>query len=289
MIYGSKMAFKLYFGPAGKPIGFRGTVAEAIEYLAKMGLDAMEVQQVRGFTISVERAKIIREVSQQHKFILSMHAPYAINLSSDKAETIEKSKERLLKAAELAHIMGASPVVLHPGYYGKKEKDKALKLVIDGLKEVVEKMKSKKISVKIGIETTGKVSQVGSIDEVIQIVREVPMTVPVIDFAHIHARTGGTIKTHDDYLNVIRRIENELGTEYVKHLHIHFSEIEFGLKGEKRHLPLGSGTGPKFEILAELLIDLGYEAVIICETPLLEKDAIKMKQIALGIFNKKKN
>ncbi|MHA1590624.1 MAG: TIM barrel protein [Candidatus Njordarchaeales archaeon] len=276
---------RIRLGPAGKPIGFTGDLLKVPEFLRGIHLNALEVQQVRRINITKDRAEALREEAEKNGVKLSLHAPYAINFSSENEAVIEASKERLLKALEVAHWMGAKVVVFHPGYYGKREPREALELIIESLKEIARLAKKKGFSPLIGPETMGKKSQVGSLDEIIEIVKEVPHSIPVLDFAHIHAREGGILNTRKDYENLFEKIESELGSKKLKELHSHFTKVEYTEKGERRHRVFGEGVGPKFIPLAEILLEWNdIKATIISESPVLEQDAIKMRDILIKLF-----
>ena len=281
---------RVRFGPAGKPISYKGKTELIPKFLRELELDAFEYQAVRSLKISEEKAKLLAESAKENDVLVSLHGPYAINLSSKKDEVRAASIERLVKSAQIAQWMKAYLVVFHPGYYGKLSPENAVKAVIDSLKEVIERVRSIGLeNVLFGIETTGKIKQVGSLSEVIEICLNVDLCKPVLDFAHIHARGRGALKTKDDFLRVFESIERELGHIAIAPSHIHFTEVEYSEGGEIRHHPLGSGYGPDFKVLAEVLIENGIDAIIISESPILERDSIKMKRMyhkALQQFTK---
>ncbi len=283
-----EIPLKISFGPAGKPIGFRGDTSKVPEALREMGLNALEIQQVRQINIKKEQALIIREEAEKNNVILSMHGPYAINFSAEKQEVIEASQARLLKALELADWLGAYVVVFHPGYYGRREPRQALEVAIESLSIVAEEAKKKGIKAKIGPEITGKKSQLGDLDEIIEIVKAIPNSMPVIDFAHLHARCNGCLEERKDYEKIFEKLESELGSNAFNPMHIHFSKIEYSEKGERRHHIFGDGFGPKFIPLAQILIEQDIRAVIISESPILEQDALKMKRIIIELLKGKK-
>jgi deoxyribonuclease-4 len=197
---------------------------------------------------------------------------------------VEASKQRLLACATAADWMDAYVMVFHTGFYGKFEKDYALKTCIAALKEVSAQMKSMGIKTKLGPETMGRKSQVGTMDEIIAINREVECTHLVLDWGHLHALHQGAFKTADDMRKIAEKIEMELGTQTLRGMHCHFSKIEFSAVGEKRHHTLGEAAfGPEFRHLAEVILDFGMHPTVICETPLLDVDARKMKEILLEV------
>ncbi|RLE77190.1 MAG: deoxyribonuclease IV [Thermoprotei archaeon] len=271
---------RVRFGPAGKPLSYKGKTEGIPEFLRQLGLDAFEYQAVRSLRVSEERARGLGAAARKNDVAVSLHGPYAINLSSDRSEVREASVDRLVRSAVIASWMGASLVVFHPGYYGSLGREEAVAAVINGLERVLEGLKEAGVGgIYLGVETTGKVKQVGSLEEVIEICSAVEGCKPVLDFAHIHARSGGSLRSLNDFLRVLDAVERELGCEALSPAHIHFTEVEYGEGGEVRHHQLGSGFGPNFKLLAEALVEVGVDATIISESPVLERDALKMKRI----------
>lgn len=273
---------KIRFGPAGKPITYKGSTLGIPRFLSSIGLDAFEYEAVRGVKISEIQARKLGEEAERYNIKLSLHAPYFINLSSDKPDTIEKSKQRLIKALKAAYWMKAYVVVFHPGYYLKQSHEEAFKKALDALRNIEEQAKDLKIKeVYLGAETTGKISELGSLEEVVRFSQELEIVVPVIDWAHLYARSiGRFVRTMDDVLKIIEKIEKEVGKKAIKPMHTHFSKIMYKEYGEKEHVVLSDKNyGPEFEIVCQALLDVGVDAVIISESPVLEQDALLMKKI----------
>ena len=271
------------FGPAGVPPMFRllgAATVDAPRLLHEEGLDAFEYPAVRWGgkpQIKEADARKLGEESRQNDVKLSIHGSYYINLSGKK-DVVEASKQRLLACATAADWMGAYVMVFHTGFYGKFEKDYALKNCILALKEVGGQMNSLGIKAKLGPETMGRKSQVGTIDEIIAINREIENTQLVVDWGHLHALHQGAFKTVEDMRRIAEKIEMELGTQALRGMHCHFSKIEFSAVGEKRHHNLDAESfGPDFSMLAEIILDFGMHPTVICETPLLDIDARKMQ------------
>jgi len=275
------MLVETVFGPAGYPV--RGPSGPgAMAYLAKRGLFAMEYQAVRSVRIGREFAEELGGAARKNNIVLSLHGPYAVNLSSDDDSIVKASKGRLIKAAVAAHNMGAFHLTFHLGYYGEKTKEEALILELEGLRDVTGALKSKGISVELGPETTGKESQLGSLDEVLELSARLDNIRPTIDFAHIHVRDPDSkLVGCEDFLRVLERVESRLGSDRMNSLVLHFTEVEPTATGfgERKHHRLGSGRGPKFEYLAEALVEAGHKVIVISESPLLDEDALKMKKI----------
>ncbi len=265
------------FGPAGYPLD--APKEEAFTYLRSLGLDGMEYQAVRSVPKNKELLKWIREQSEENGVMLSLHAPYAINLASEDPKKREASIERILSAAVAAHRMGARHITFHPGYYGKFGRDEALKMAINALERLNSVIKGRGLQVELGPETTGKPSQLGSLDDVLTMAESVDSVVPTVDFAHIHVRDGGVIKGRKDYEKILDEIEGRLGT--LDGLVVHFTEVEPTKSGygERMHHELGSGYGPEFEPLAQLMVEKDVRWLVISESPLLERDALKMKLV----------
>ncbi len=270
----------LRFGPAGKPTNFSGDYEDVPPLLRQMGLDALEYEAVRGVRVAREKAERIREAAQQNDVVLSMHAPYFINLASPEEDTVSKSVERLREAAQASEWMGAYAVVFHPGYVkGNASREEALRRVVEAMGRVFEGLELK--VAWLAPETTGKESQVGDVEETIRICQSHERVRPAVDWAHLHARTEGKdINSEGDVIKVIDRIEKELGTWAVKPLHTHFSKIEYGKGGEREHHMLGEqGFGPEWEYVCKAYVDTGIDGVIISESPILEQDALLMKRV----------
>lgn len=273
------------FGPAGKPIDFKGDIAEVPAYLRNEGLDAFEYQAVRGVRISKPDAVRLGEAAESNGVLLTLHGPYFVNLCGSK-RVVSASIQRLFESMRAAYWMDAKQVVFHLGFYVGQPKDKALDMCISAMKRVLEKSRSFGVSgVYLGPELTGKPTQVGSLEEIVQICQQVDDARPTVDWAHLHARENGRIKTKDDYLEVMRFIEDKLGSNVLKNLHTHFTNVEFTAKGERRHRPLEElGFGPSFKDLAEITAEQKLAPTIISESPMLDLDSIKMREIFMSFM-----
>ncbi|MEM1551437.1 MAG: TIM barrel protein [Candidatus Bathyarchaeia archaeon] len=278
------MADRPRFGPAGVPPSFRAMKASLTDVprlLREEGLDAFEYQAVRWGgkpQIRREDAESLGLRAKENDVLLSLHGSYFINLCGEK-ETVEASKDRLVACATASQWMGSQIVVFHPGFYGRKSPKEVFKACLEALKDVVERLKALGIKdVRLGPETMGKPTQFGGLEEVLTLCEQVEQTQPVIDWAHLHARDRGRFKTVDDFRRIVEEIERRLGTEAVKNMHCHFTKVEFTDKGEKCHHTMDeAGYGPDFEMLAKVIADFRLNPVIISESPVLDVDAIKMR------------
>jgi len=259
---------RIMLGPAGSS-GY-GTL-EGIKFVKEQGLQCMEVEFVRGVKMKNELAKQCGKVARDLNISLSLHAPYYINLSSAEMEKRRASVKRILDSCERGHHLGATHVVFHPAYYGKLSPEKTYEIVRDAVNDMQSVLDKKGWNVRLAPETTGRVSQWGTLDETLKLARETGCSF-CVDYAHIYARNRGNI----DYGQVLDKIQKS----ECKHIHCHFSNINYGLKGELNHLVLDSR--PPFEPLARGILERGLDATIISESPITWRDSLKMK----GVFEK---
>ena len=261
----------IYLGPGGLPTITKGDTFQGLRDLKKLGLNAMELEFVRNVYLKEEEAKKVGKLADELGIRLSVHASYYVNLCN--LQKAKASQKRILDACRIGHYAGAKYIVFHPGYYGKLDREKAYFLVKKSCQEMRSKIDQHRWNVVLGLETTGKVSQFGTLNENLKISEEVEGCAPVIDFAHLFARNQGYI----NFAEVLDNVSN------FKELHTHFSGIDYSEKGERRHKELSSKQ-PNFEELAEELTKRGFndgnkDITIISETPVLEQDSLRMKKI----------
>lgn len=274
---------RYWFGPAGKPISMKSMdILKAPLFLREMGLNAMEYEAVRGVNIREDKARALGTEARLNGIKLSLHAPYFINLAG-KRDVVEASIRRLNESIEAAYWMKAYVVVFHPGYYrDAPSKREALKKTMDALGKVIEyREQINAREVWLGPETTGKTSQIGDLNEVIELSRNLGGVRPVVDFAHLYARSEGKyITSREHVIQVIEHVERELGSWALRPLHVHFSKIEYGRGGEREHHNLTEeGYGPDFGQVCRALCEMNVDAVVISESPVLEQDALLMLKI----------
>jgi len=266
---------KIFLGPAGIPTVCRiSSSVEGIKTVAEIGLNAMEVEFVRGVHMNSKMAEEVGKAAKEFDVRLSVHAPYYINLSSEEKIKVEASKKRILDSLERGSLMGADIVCMHAGYYGKLTKEQTYEKIKAECKELVEKTKSENWDVILGLETTGKVSQFGTVDEIVRLCKEVKGCGIVVDPAHIFARHAGTI----DYSEIFDRLK----VLKLRHVNFHFSGIKWRSADEGgnewHHLPI-SVNEPPFEPLAKEILKRKIDVTVICESPVLEQDSLIMKNI----------
>jgi len=254
---------KILIGPAGSG----GSKDEGFILVKNSGLDALEIEFTYGVWMTNEDAKAIHELNKKLNLHLSIHAPYYINLNSTDKNKIESSKKRILKCCEIGNIMGANCIVFHPGYYGKSTHEEAYQTIKKAILEMQKTIEKNKWNTILCPETTGKVSQFGDLDDLLRMMKETGCSI-CIDFAHLKARYQGKM-SYEEMAEKIKKAK-------LKHVHCHFSGIEWTEKGERRHL-----LTPESEIkdLFKALKKYKIDCTILNESPSPLEDAIKMKKI----------
>ena len=261
----------IHVGPAGYPRGSKGPV-DAVERAHALGFTALEVQFVRQARMAEAKARAAGQRAKELGVLLSAHAPYYVNLNSPSPSTREKSVEWILRSARLCHQLQAWVLVVHAASYSGSSARVCTEAVLEGLGACLERMEGEGIEdVRLGLETMGKRGSWGTIGEIEAAVRRMPRVVPVLDFAHLHARSQGGLRTSRDF----QRALSEVRAFYRGHLHCHFSCIEYTGQGERRHLPL-SARSPDYSILARLLRRRRGAMTLISETPPPEEGASSM-------------
>lgn len=274
------------FGPAGNSESFyeqgNKSSVQMPAWLKNLGLNAYEYQCGRGVKVSEKLAMELGEQARLNDIFLSIHAPYYINMASEEQEKRDNSKRYVFETLQAAKWMGAKRIVVHTGAAGKAGNERALSLTTQVLREVISEADEAGYSdITICPEVLGKVNQLGSLEEILEMCKIDERLIPTIDFGHLHARSFGSINSTRDFLKVLDTIENVLGSYRLKNLHSHFSRIEFTKAGEKKHWSIDDTQyGPDFEHLAEALFKKGSEPVIICESrEKMAEDALKLKNI----------
>jgi len=277
-LWGVRVFNKLHFGTAGIPLStLRKTSAEGIKRVRELGLEAMELEFVRGVKMSRASASEIRTIAGEMGVVLTVHAPYYINLNSRDQAKLRASIDRILDSARIGSEAGAFSVVFHPAYYGSDTPQETYSRVRDALKYIVKTLRDEGIEIWIRPETMGGLAEFGDLEEVISLSEELEMVLPAIDFAHLHARSLGKYNTYEEVAGVLGEIERRLGREALESMHIHISGIEYGKKGEIKHLNLEESDLNYVEILRALK-DFRVKGVVISESPNIEEDAILMKK-----------
>jgi len=275
---------KLLFGTAGVPHSTRTSSTSAgIECVAELGLGCMELEFVRGVKMSREAALTVAEVADSKKVALTAHGPYFVNLNAREPEKIKASQERILQTARIASLCGAVSIVFHAAFYLGDPPSKVYDQVKKQLQQLTSQLRAEGNQVWIRPEVTGKTSQFGTLEEVIELSAEVKGIAPCIDFAHWHARTG-KFNSYDEFVFMLKQVENKLGRQALENIHIHASGIAYGEHGEIKHL---NATESDFNYadFAQALSDYRVKGLVICESPNLEEDALLLQQTYKAVLH----
>ena len=246
--------------------------------MKSLGLGAMELEFVHSVNISKEKAPEIRKIAEDNEIILTCHAPYFINLNSLEKPKVKASIERILNSARILNLCGGYSVCFHPGFYMKTDKKTAYDNVKKNLKIIIDTLKGENNSIWVRPETTGKATQFGDVDEILQLSQELDNVMPCIDFAHFHARTNGKYNTYKEFASILEAIEKKLGKKGLENMHMHVTGIAYGEKGEKHHLTLKE-SDLKYEELIKAIKDFNVKGIAVSESPNIEQDALLMKKI----------
>ena len=272
------------FGPGGNSDAFRlagkKSTVEAPEWIRSIGLDAYEFEAGRGVNAGEDALRAIGAEAKKHGILMSLHAPYFISLSSTEEQKRTNSIEYISRSLRASELLGADTIVIHTGSASKITREQAMDLARDTLERNLEI--NGNTDIRMGLETMGKINQLGTLEEVIELCKISPKYCPVVDFGHLNARhLGSHFPNRDSYRRVFDSIGTALGDDYAKYLHCHFSKIEYTQMGEKKHLTFADTVyGPDFEPLAEAIIAEGVCPRIICESDgTMSDDALTMKQI----------
>lgn len=283
------MALSFQFGTVGSPIGTPrkpGGSVGAIEFSKSIGLNTLELGWVQSVRVTEATCAAIREKATEQGVSLSVHAPYFINLNADEEEW-PKSRKRLMDAAHYGNLAGATDIIFHPGSYFERPPAEVLKVAIPRLKDCVKELRKAKNPVTLRPETMGKSAMLGSVEDTLAMSKAVEGVQPCLDFAHLHARPGdGTMNSVKEWTRLLEAYQASLGREALQSLHIHLSGIEYGPKGEKNHLPLQE-SDLKLKALFEALRDFGCAGRILCESPIMEEDALFMKKTWMKLSGEK--
>lgn len=270
---------RVYFGPAGIPTTVKkGNVIDGLSEVKRLGLDAMEIEFVRKIFLNEESAEKVRKVRDQLGVVITVHAPYYVNLNSEDKNKVQASIERVIESARIGFKAGAWSVCFHAGYYGNFERGAVHSLMKERISSIVRRLKDEGVEIWVRPETTGKPSQYGSLEELLELSQELEMVMPVVDFAHLHARGGGSLRRYNNFAEVLELIELHLGREGLENMHIHVSGIEYTEKGETRHLNLNEAD-LEYKLLVKALREFNIKGVVISESPNLESDAMLLRDL----------
>ncbi|MBP3620003.1 MAG: TIM barrel protein [Clostridia bacterium] len=281
---------KVLFGPSGNSESFyaeghKGTI-ETPKWLKDKKLDLFEYSFGRGYTMKTDMAQKLGEEFKKYGIELSLHAPYFINFANPDEEMFQKTIGYIKTGIKFMHSFGAKRLIFHPASCGKAKREDAVALMNERIASLMpEFVADMTEDMFLCPETMGKTMQIGTYKEIIDLCTVSEKLMPTFDFGHINALTQGTLKTKEDYQRIFDYSFDKLGEWRTKNAHIHFSKIEYGSKGEIRHLTFEDKIyGPEFEPLCECLIENGMNCHIICESNgTMAEDSVAMKNTYLSM------
>lgn len=281
------------FGPSGMCDDFHQKYKKSEDmpkWLKDNNLSAYEISFTNGINISDEKCMLLGKLFAQENISLSVHAPYYINFANPNPEMIEKSIGYIINSLKKMKLLGATRLVFHPGALMQQSREQAQANILENLKLLLKRIDEQNFDFEFYIcpETMGKHGQCGTVAEVAQMCALDTRIIPTLDFGHINSFGGGSIKTKSDYINIFRTLESVIGDRY-KQVHIHFSKIEYGAKGEIKHLTFDTDPqnfGPDFKPLAQAIKELDISANVICESRGKQTaDAVTMQNMFMAANN----
>ena len=254
---------EIRFGGARVPS--RESPEEAIAILEERGYTACEIDFEGKFWMDYDWAGRFGKLAREHGIALSVHAPIAGFMGhAERGKKLNMAVGMLDHSAGISKAVGAEVVVFHPGFLLGRTREEAIESVVEQLGELRERLEKKERDVPFGIEVMGRVRELGSIDDVVEISARVSWVRPVLDFAHMHATSDGAFTSVEPFTEVLTRADEVL--EPGAPFHIHFSDIAYANRNETKHLPYGQGT-LRAEPLAEALARFERPATVISESP----------------------
>lgn len=272
---------KLNFITAGMPLRTgKGSYLQAFNVLKEMNLDGIELEFVHGVRMSDTNRDFVKNMSKD--FIITAHGPFYINLNSQEEEKIDASLQRIIDTASVASEAGAFSITYHAAFYMGKDKETVYNQVKTQTRRIIEILENENINVWIRPETTGKATQWGDIDEIINLSKEFEQVLPCVDFSHLHARTAGEYNTYDEFSKVLEKMGNEIGQYALENFHGHLAGIEYTAKGEKQHLNL-ENSDMNYKDLLKAMKEFGVKGALVCESPNIEDDCKLIKTYYEGL------
>lgn len=274
---------KLNFLTAGMPLSTgKASYGRAFEILSELNLDGMELEFVHGVRMSDETRELVKNERETRKFILTAHAPFYVNLNSQEEDKVEASVQRIIETGLAAQATGAFSITFHAAFYMKQDKEEVYNKVRNRIAEISDFFKKNNINVWIRPETTGKGTQWGDLEEIIRLSKEFDNVLPCIDFSHLHARSAGKYNTYDEFSKILETVGNELGQRALENFHAHLAGIDYGDKGEKKHLILEE-SDMNYKDLLKVFKEFNVKGALVCESPNIEDDAVLLREYYYSI------
>ena len=270
---------KLHFLTAGLPLrtGTKG-YERGFEILDEMGLDGLELEFVRG----VRNSDKSREAVGATTKVITAHAPFYVNLNAREEDKVEASVQRIIETAQVANELGGYSITFHAAYYLGQDLETVYQQVHKQIGIITSTLVKENNKIWIRPETTGKATQWGDLEEIIRLSKEFETVLPCVDFSHLHARYNGISNTYDEFSAIFEKIGNELGQIALENFHAHIAGIDYGAKGEKKHLNLGESDF-NYKDLLKAFKAFDIKGAVVCESPNIEDDAKLLKDYYLSL------
>jgi len=267
----------LLFGTAGVPscTQKKNNPIEGVKMIHELGLDCMQLEFMHGVRMKEEVSSGLRRISYELGIPLTSHGPYYINLNAREQDKIDSSVERIIQTAKISDLCGAESMTFHAAFYMKDSPYDVFDLVEKSMNVIEERLSRLDIEMDLRPELTGKTSQFGSLEELISLTKKVNSCLPGMDFSHLHARTG-KYNSEEEFDTVLGQLQEELGKEVLKNMHIHLSGIKMTNKGDIKHINLEDSSF-NWKGLMKSFKKFDCTGYIISTSPNLEKDAKMLK------------
>ena len=274
---------KLHFLTAGLPLAAEGKgYKKGLDLINQMDLDGLEVEFVHGVKMNESNQALVKQFSQLQDKKITCHGPYYINLNSQEEEKIEASVNRIIETAKMGEKIGAYSITFHAAFYMKQSIDEVYKTVYKSMEKICSILEAENNNIWVRPETTGKGTQWGTLEEIVQLSKEFKNVLPCVDFAHIHARNNGIYNTYDEFSKMFEYMGKELGNDIFNNFHAHLAGIEYGAKGEKNHL-IFEESDMNYKDLLKVFKEYNVKGVLVCESPNIETDTKLLKDYYLSL------
>ena len=267
----------LLFGTAGVPNSTpkKNSPIDGVKRIHELGLDCMQLEFAHGVRMKEEVSSNLRRISYELNIPLTSHGPYYINLNAREQDKIDSSVERIIQTAKISDLCGAESMTFHAAFYMKDSPYDVFDLVEKSMNVIEERLSRLDIEIELRPELTGKTSQFGSLEELMQLTNQVNSCLLCLDFSHLYARTK-KYNTYEEFCTVLNTISKKLGSEQLNNMHIHISGISSNSKGDLKHLNLEDSSF-NWKALIKSLHSYKCGGYVICNSPNLEEDALKLK------------
>lgn len=268
---------KLAFGTSGFPsTAPKKDPLKALEVVRDLGLDCMELEFAHGVRIRDDSAQELARAAKKMGIVLTAHAPYYINLNAKEQDKIDASINRLLQTARLAGLCGAYSMTFHAAFYMKDDPRAVFDIVKRYIKQIADRLRDEGNQIHLRPELTGRKSQFGTLEELCILSQEVSNVFPCLDFSHNQTRTDGKGNSYKDFAEIFERYKKSLGKPALAEMHLHVAGVQYGAKGEIKHLTLKESDFNYTDFL-KACIDFNIRGCVVCESPERERDALLLK------------